>query len=93
MPYYGIISDSIHTHPAALRIAYKTNKDGLILVTDAISALGLEDGDHRIGQLRIRIENKMAKIAGTETLCGSIASMDTVSKLKTIPNISMHNFF
>lgn len=78
MPYYGIISDGIHTHPAALRIAYKTNKDGLILVTDAISPLGFEDGEHHIGQLRVRIENGMARIAGTETLCGSIASMDKV---------------
>lgn len=81
VPYYGIISDGIHTHPAALRIAYKTNENGLILVTDAISPLGFEDGEHRIGQLRVRIENGMAKIAGTETLCGSIASMDTVSNL------------
>lgn len=80
MPYYGIISDGIHTHPAALRIAYKTNKDGLILVTDAISPLGFEDGEHHIGQLRVRIENSMARIAGTDTLCGSIASMDKVTK-------------
>lgn len=74
--YYGIIADGIHTHPAALRIAYRANKSGLILVTDAVSPLGLEDGEHRIGQMRVRIENGMARIAGTETLCGSIASMD-----------------
>ncbi|XP_031628897.1 N-acetylglucosamine-6-phosphate deacetylase [Contarinia nasturtii] len=74
--YYGIIADGIHTHPAALRIAYRANRDGLILVTDAVSPLGLSDGEHRIGQLRVRIEKNMARIAGTETLCGSIASMD-----------------
>lgn len=74
--YYGIIADGIHTHPSALRIAYRANKDGLILVTDAISPLGLEDGEHYIGQLRVKIENGTAKIAGTDTLCGCIASMD-----------------
>lgn len=88
MPYYGIISDGIHTHPAALRIAYKTNKDGLILVTDAISPLGFEDGEHHIGQLRVRIDNGMARIAGTETLCGSIASMD-----KVVINLNSTNFY
>lgn len=74
--YYGLIADGIHTHPAALRIAYRANVEGLILVTDAISPLGLEDGEHHIGQLRVRIENGEARIAGTSTLCGSIASMD-----------------
>lgn len=76
MVYYGIIADGIHTHPAALRIAYRANKDGLILVTDAISAMGLEDGNHHIGQLQIKISKGRACIAGTGTLCGSIAPMD-----------------
>lgn len=74
--YFGIISDGIHTHGAALRIAYRTHSDGLILVTDAISAMGLEEGRHRIGQYTIEVRDKKAYIAGTNTLCGSIAPMD-----------------
>lgn len=74
--YYGIISDGVHTHPAALRIAHRTHPDGLIIVTDAISAMGLEEGTHRIGQLAIQVRDKKAFIAGTNTLCGSIATMD-----------------
>lgn len=48
---------------------------GLVLVTDAISAMGLEEGSHNIGQLSVEIRNKKAFIAGTNTLCGSIATM------------------
>ncbi|XP_017066961.1 N-acetylglucosamine-6-phosphate deacetylase isoform X2 [Drosophila eugracilis] len=74
--YFGIIADGVHTHPAALRIAYRTHRLGLILVTDAISALGLEEGIHHIGQLPLQVKEGKAYIAGTSTLCGSIAPMD-----------------
>lgn len=74
--YFGIISDGIHTHGAALRIAHRTHPEGLILVTDAISAMGLEEGTHRIGQYTIEVRDHRAYIAGTNTLCGSIAPMD-----------------
>lgn len=73
--YYGIISDGVHTHPAALRIAHRVHPKGLVLVTDAISALGLEEGTHNIGEYAIEIRDQKAYIAGTNTLCGSIASM------------------
>uniref|UniRef100_A0A224Z2N5 N-acetylglucosamine-6-phosphate deacetylase n=1 Tax=Rhipicephalus zambeziensis TaxID=60191 RepID=A0A224Z2N5_9ACAR len=74
--FYGIIADGIHTHPAALRIAYKANSRGLTLVTDAMSAMGLEAGVHYIGENKVEIIGKRAVIAGTTTLCGSIATMD-----------------
>lgn len=74
--YFGIIADGVHTHPAALRIAHRTHPDGLILVTDAISALGLEEGIHHIGQFNLQVSDGKAFIAGTKTLCGSIAPLD-----------------
>ncbi|XP_011146809.3 N-acetylglucosamine-6-phosphate deacetylase isoform X1 [Harpegnathos saltator] len=73
--HFGIISDGIHTHPAALRIAHRTHPEGLVLVTDAISALGLEEGIHQLGQLEIEIRKGSAYIAGTDILCGSITEM------------------
>lgn len=65
---------------------------GLVLVTDAISALGLEEGIHQLGQFKIEIRKGCAYIAGTDTLCGSITEMskcvryfkDATGKLKTL---------
>lgn len=56
------------------KINYITIK-GLVLVTDAISALGLKEGVHQLGQLDIEIRKGRAYIAGTNTLCGSMAEM------------------
>lgn len=74
--YFGIIADDVHTHPAALRIAHRVNPNGLVLVTDAISALGLEEGIHRIGQMEMEVRDGKAYVANTNTLCGSIAPLD-----------------
>ncbi|XP_043529457.1 N-acetylglucosamine-6-phosphate deacetylase [Frieseomelitta varia] len=73
--HYGIIADGIHTHPAALRIAHRTHPKGLVLVTDALSALGLQEGVYQLGQLKIEMRSGRAYIAGTNTLCGSTAEM------------------
>lgn len=38
--------------------------------------MGLEEGTHRIGQYSIEVRDHKAYVAGTNTLCGSIAPMD-----------------
>lgn len=52
-----------------------------MLVTDAISAMGLEDGIHHIGQLAVEVRQHKAYVAGTNTLCGSTATMDECVRL------------
>ncbi|XP_068434146.1 N-acetylglucosamine-6-phosphate deacetylase isoform X1 [Clinocottus analis] len=74
--YYGMIADGIHTNPAALRIAHRAHPAGLVLVTDAIAAMGLPPGRHTLGQQVIQIQGLHAYLAGTTTLSGSIAPMD-----------------
>uniref|UniRef100_A0A8C2WF61 N-acetylglucosamine-6-phosphate deacetylase n=1 Tax=Cyclopterus lumpus TaxID=8103 RepID=A0A8C2WF61_CYCLU len=74
--YYGMIADGIHTNPAALRIAHRAHPSGLVLVTDAIAAMGLPPGRHTLGQQVIEIQGLHAYVAGTKTLSGSIAPMD-----------------
>jgi N-acetylglucosamine-6-phosphate deacetylase len=43
-PYFGIIADGIHLHPTSVKIAYNAHPEGMILVTDAMHLVGLEDG-------------------------------------------------
>ncbi|XP_014878829.1 N-acetylglucosamine-6-phosphate deacetylase [Poecilia latipinna] len=74
--FYGMIADGIHTNPAALRIAHRAHPSGLVLVTDAITAMGLPPGRHTLGQQVVQIQGLHAYVAGTKTLSGSIATMD-----------------
>ncbi|XP_062954745.1 N-acetylglucosamine-6-phosphate deacetylase [Cynocephalus volans] len=74
--FYGMIADGMHTNPAALRIAHRAHPRGLVLVTDAVPALGLGNGRHTLGQQEVEVDGLTAYIAGTKTLCGSIAPMD-----------------
>jgi len=43
---------------------------GIVLVTDAISAMGLPSGVHHVGSQSVEVKNNRAVIAGTDTLCG-----------------------
>ncbi len=82
--YYGVISDGIHTHSAALNIAYKSHPKGMVLVTDAMSAMGLEEGKiYRLGEKNVEIVTdptdkylRSAYVQGTNILCGAVATMD-----------------
>lgn len=47
-----------------------------MLVTDAMSALGLEPGQYKLGHQDVDVKENCAVLAGTTTLCGAIASLD-----------------
>eukprot|EP01137_Pigoraptor_chileana_P002589 Opistho-2@2353 len=87
--YYSIIVDGIHAHPAAVKMSYKTNPSGCVLVTDSIAAMGLQPGSYRLGEMSVTITDR-AEISGTHTLAGSIATMDQcVSKFKKFTGCSI----
>jgi N-acetylglucosamine-6-phosphate deacetylase len=74
--YYSIIADGLHSHPTSVKMAYAISKN-VVLVTDAMSALGLGDGEHSLGAEKVTVKNSKAVISGTDTLAGSVASMDS----------------
>lgn len=74
--YYSIIADGFHLHPATIELAWKTQPKGLFLVTDAIQALGLPEGAYHLGAMEVDVQKNCAWIAGTQTLAGSVLSMD-----------------
>lgn len=74
--FLELIVDMIHLHPAVVRFVVRSaGVDRIVLVTDSISATGLEDGLYELGGLRIRVERGVAKLADRDTLAGSTLTM------------------
>lgn len=72
-----IIGDGVHVDAALYRhVATAAGGDRVCLVTDAMAAAGMADGDYRIGPLAVRVTDGVARLAGTETIAGSTATMD-----------------
>ncbi|AIQ70791.1 N-acetylglucosamine-6-phosphate deacetylase [Paenibacillus graminis] len=72
-----IIADGIHVHPAAIAVLSRLKKEGnLLLITDAMSATGLSDGEYTIGDLPVLVRDGVARLKeNPEALAGSTLTM------------------
>jgi len=70
-----LICDGIHVAPEMVRLWYrmKGSQRG-ILVTDAMSAAGMPDGEYQLGGFRVQVTNGRAMARGV--LAGSVLTLD-----------------
>jgi N-acetylglucosamine-6-phosphate deacetylase len=72
----GIITDGIHVHPAAVRVAYRAKgAEQLVIVTDAMQAAGMPDGTYELSGRRVNVEAGEARL-DDGTLAGAAVTMD-----------------
>jgi N-acetylglucosamine-6-phosphate deacetylase len=75
-PVVGLIADGVHTHPAIVSLVWQAlGARRLNLVTDAMAALGMPAGTHRLGDFDVSVDATSARLADG-TLAGSILSLD-----------------
>jgi N-acetylglucosamine-6-phosphate deacetylase len=75
--YVELIADGIHVDPALWPMITRLKpSDRLILVSDAIALAGLGDGQDRLGALTVVSEGGRVTLAGTDTLAGSLLTLD-----------------
>lgn len=70
-----VIADGFHVAPAALRLAWRAAGERFVLVTDAIRASGMRDGESELGGRRVRVVDGAARL-DDGTLAGSMLTMD-----------------
>lgn len=75
-PYFGLIADGTHLHPTTVKIAWAAHPEGMILVTDALPLMGMDDGVYEWtnGDRIVKKGSHLTK-EGTDTLAGGAASL------------------
>lgn len=72
--YAEIICDGIHIHPSVIRLMFKAVPEKLILISDSMSAAGLEDGVYELGGQNVKVENGKAALEDG-TIAGSTTTI------------------
>jgi N-acetylglucosamine-6-phosphate deacetylase len=67
-----LVADGHHVDAAVARLALRAAGPGRVaLVTDAMAAAGLGDGDYAFAGRRVRVRGGVARLEGTDTIAGS----------------------
>ncbi|HZK12536.1 MAG TPA: N-acetylglucosamine-6-phosphate deacetylase [Atribacterota bacterium] len=75
-----IIADGIHVHPIVLKILTQIKEDvKLILITDAMRATGIKDGNYDLGGQEVTVSKGQARLKDG-TLAGSVLTMGKAVK-------------
>ncbi|MFC4304554.1 N-acetylglucosamine-6-phosphate deacetylase [Cohnella boryungensis] len=71
-----VIADGHHVHPAGVKlITLAKGTHNVILVTDAMAAAGMPDGDYDLGGLPVHMKCGVARLKENDSLAGSTLTM------------------
>lgn len=72
-----LICDGVHVDPIVVRLLLRLKgPERTALVTDAIEATGLPDGDYRLGDRAVCVRAGRATLPGADTIAGATLTMD-----------------
>lgn len=72
----GLIADLHHVHPAICRVVMEAARDRVVLVTDAVSALGMPPGRYELGSEVVELHQGSPPLRADGTLAGSTLRLD-----------------
>ncbi|TXK83786.1 N-acetylglucosamine-6-phosphate deacetylase [Paenibacillus sp. N3.4] len=83
------IVDGIHLHPAIIRMMHRLKgPDGIVLITDALQAMGLGDGNYIFGGHLVTVAGGIARLEDG-TLASSTVTMNEALRLTIETGISL----
>lgn len=83
------IVDGVHLHPAIIRLMHRLKgPEGMVLITDALQAMGLGDGSYVFGGHPVTVSEGVARLEDG-TLASSTVTMNEALRLTVETGISM----
>ncbi|ODP29896.1 N-acetylglucosamine-6-phosphate deacetylase [Paenibacillus nuruki] len=83
------IVDHIHLHPAIIRLMHRSKgPEGMVLITDALQAMGMGDGDYLFGGHHVTVTNGVARLHDG-TLASSTVTMNEALRYTVETGISL----
>ena len=71
-----LIADNVHLDPQLVAAMFELlGAQNILLVTDAMAAAGLDDGDYRLGPAEVTVREGTARVAATGAIAGGTAGM------------------
>ncbi|MBO2447165.1 N-acetylglucosamine-6-phosphate deacetylase [Actinomadura barringtoniae] len=71
-----LINDGVHIDTEVARLTFTTaGPDRVALITDAMAATGMGDGDYRLGTMDVRVQDGRAMLADGSSIAGSTITM------------------
>ena len=71
-----LIVDGVHVHPDLVAETIKRYGDRVVLVTDAMAAAGMPDGDYMLGELAVEVCDGIARLTVGGAIAGSTLTLD-----------------
>ncbi|GAA3607246.1 hypothetical protein GCM10022199_08800 [Marihabitans asiaticum] len=74
--FVELIADGVHVAPEVVRMVFETvGPERVVLVSDAMSATGLGDGQYRLGSLSVTVEGGVARLSDAGSIAGSTSTL------------------
>ncbi|NYF09728.1 N-acetylglucosamine-6-phosphate deacetylase [Leifsonia sp. AK011] len=71
-----LVCDGVHVHPEVVNLTFASAAGRIALITDSMAAAGAADGNYRLGNLNVTVQNGLAVLSGTNTIAGSTLTQD-----------------
>jgi len=76
-----LICDGHHVHPAAADIVLRCKpRDKVVLISDAVAALGLPEGDHDFLGIPVSVKGGVVRLKHSDNLAGSVLTLNAAVK-------------